>query len=138
MPKPSPFMRAVATRNEEIVRAAVQNMRMLMEHAMVDSVIMTLGYSNCIHGKNLGTEAIETVIRQLWENYKWYYTAFTDAPDADAVAAKRDELIRKKTTEQEFMTFREFYPMLEHLTLEQEKDLNRARWMREERKKNGR
>ena len=98
------------------------------KQGMVDAIILTLGYGDCMKGRTKGEKWIMAFVEECLENYQnVIFPGMEIRDDADAFREKADELIAKKCPKYfaKDGPWPQRYPFWTEFTVEQEAARNR-------------
>ena len=102
-----------------------------VKQAGLDAALITLGYGSCMGKGQYGAERLvrfgEEFIKNLW----WVCEGLAYSPDADAVRAKVDKLLKDKLPEESYREWGARYAFWVDKTLEDEARDERNKWIRE-------
>jgi len=95
------------------------------QQAMIDSIIITLGFGTCMGNDPWGEKRIMDFILEVRENYRTkVFPGIAVKSDADAYRGEVDKLIQKKCPKN-FIPWEERYPFWRNETIEQEAERER-------------
>lgn len=102
-----------------------------LKQAGLDAALITLGYGSCMGKDQWGAERLvrfgEEFIKNLW----WICGGLQYSPDADAVRAKVDKLLKDKLPEESYRDWGVRYSFWIEKSLEDEAKAERSKWIRE-------
>ncbi len=97
------------------------------QQAMLDSMMVTLGYGDCMKNDPWGEQRIMEAVMEVKENYnELVFPGISLKPDADAHRGKVDKLLEKKLPHH-FIPWLERYPFWREETIEQEAERERKK-----------
>ena len=126
----SPYLKKVKAAREKEVHDTGIRMANWAHQIALDALILTLGYSEAMHGRTMGPERICEVAAAWSQMYVKIMRGASYEPDADVVRAQVDKLLKPKMPPEIYKPWELRYPEWRPLTLEEEVQAYRAMWKR--------
>ena len=124
------FLKKMQAKNERDSMNLMDLTERFARQAMHDAALLTLAYGKCMGNDPWGPKRLEAFGRECLENYWFVMDGAQFSPDADAVRAQIDKLLKAKLPEDIYCSWPERYRGWVEESIEGEAQNRRSKWAR--------